>query len=74
MQLSHPVPDPLVDRFALHELPRYAPWVAEQIDLVGPAKVAGELRSAGCDPDEPQRMHDWVAALSRCNTPFWGVA
>lgn len=74
MRLSHPIPDPLVDRFALEELPRYAPWVAEQIELVGRGHVASQLRGVGCDPDEPQRMRDWVAALSRCTSPFWGVA
>lgn len=74
MPFTYPVPDPLTDRFALYDLPRYAPWVAEQIDDIGRDNVFSKLRDIGRNPDEPQRMTDWVSALSRCTGDMWDVA
>jgi hypothetical protein len=74
MPFTYPVPDPLIDRFALGDLPRYAPWVAEQIDEIGRDNVFRELRTIGRDPAAPQRMTDWVSALSRCTGDMWDVA
>ena len=62
-----------VDTFALSDLPRVAPWVAEQIDTLGIDVVRETVADSGVDPDEPQRIAVWVAAVSRCRGRLWEV-
>ena len=59
------------DRFASSELQEIAPWVAEEIDRAGPDNVRAMVRAAGENPDEPQRVQTWVAAIARLQGPFW---
>lgn len=65
------VPNPLSDKFALADLPRYAPWVAERIEAVGAEKIRDFLASSGQDVDEPQLMTTWFGALTRCEGSYW---
>jgi hypothetical protein len=65
------IPDPLSDRFAIGDLPRYAPWVAERIEAVGLDKMRTLLGQLGHDPDEPQLMTTWFSALTRSEGHLW---
>jgi hypothetical protein len=65
------IADPLVDRFSLDDLPRIAPWVAEEIRLVGVDAVRDYIGRRGDDPDAAQPMTAWIAALRSCSGPMW---
>jgi hypothetical protein len=68
------IPDPLVDAFTLNDLPRIAPWVAEELDQLGRNEVGRVLSRWGKDIDEPQPMTTWVSVLKRCHSDLWAVA
>lgn len=65
------IADPLNDRFTLDDLASIAPWVAEEIRLVGRAAVCDHITARGGDPRQPQLMATWVGALTALNGPFW---
>jgi hypothetical protein len=58
------VRDPLVEHFTLDELPRIAPWVAEQIDAEGRGRVLAILGAMG-EPQAEHSMRSWVTAVHR---------
>ncbi len=71
--LTH-VPDPLRDSFTLSELPKIAPWVAEELQQLGRNEVGKVLLRWGRDIDEPLPMTTWVSVLKRCHSDLWAVA
>jgi hypothetical protein len=67
------IPDPLTDKFSLDELPRIAPWVYDEITAIGVDEVEHTIADMGENPNAPQRMQTWVAALSHHHSDFWGA-
>jgi len=65
------IPDPLTDKFALSELPRIAPWVAEELQALGMPEVCARLQSVGLDPHSPQLMSTWVSVVTNDRSPLW---
>jgi hypothetical protein len=63
------VPNPLIDRFYLHDLPRVAPWVWEGVQQVGAERVLSIVRQLGRDPNNPLLMMVWVAAFRTAAGP-----
>jgi hypothetical protein len=66
---AFPLPDPLKDHFALDQLPPIAPWIAEQIERIGRARIIEAVTAAGYDADAPQLMSTWVAAIQKFADP-----
>ena len=56
--------DPLVEHFTLEELPKIAPWVAEQIEAEGRGRVFAILEDMG-ELESAHSMRSWVTALHR---------
>ncbi len=58
--------DPLTESFTLSELPKIAPWVAEQIEAEGVDHVAKILAEMG-EPQPAHAMVSWVTAVRRAS-------
>jgi hypothetical protein len=63
--------DPLADKFALADLPKVAPWVYEEIAVIGIKQIDHAVAELGENPREPQLMRTWVAAIDRQHSALW---
>jgi len=65
------IPDPLIDRFDLDDLPRIAPWVYDEITSIGVNEVKHTIADMGEDPSESLLMRTWVEALTHHRSKIW---